>query len=120
MQLRAFSLSRQPRKLALVLVKAAFVALFLSMNSVFAGNVGEAELAPGKSVTCFSAPCAVTFRVPDGEGTYEIRQGAPDGTKLGDYPAGETVNLGSFYNSTSFYVTGGNFKPAHLWVSGRF
>ena len=98
-------------------VKAASVVLFLSMNSAFADNVGGVELAPGKSANCFSTPCTVSFRMPDGEGTYEVRQGAADGTKLGDYPAGETVNLGGFDSSTSFHVTGGDFKPAYLWVS---
>ena len=120
MKMGAFFRSGATRKPVPVPVKPAFVAFLLSTSCAFAGNVGEAELAPGKSVTCFSAPCAVTFHVPEGEGTYEIRQDAPNGTKLGDYPAGETVNLGSFYNSTSFYVTGGDCKPAHLWVSGRF
>ena len=118
MKVRGFSCAKEFLGPVLLLVTAAFVASLLSANSVFAGNVGEAELAPGKSVTCFSTPCSVTFRVPDGEGTYEIRQGAPDGTKLGDYPAGETVNLGSFYSSTSFHVSGGKFKPARLWVGG--
>lgn len=120
MNVKDFSCSKEPQKPVLLIVKAAFVALFLSIGSVFAGNVGEAELAPGKSVTCFSAPCSVTFHVPDGEGTYDIRQGARDGTKLGDYPAGEAVNLGSFYSSTSFHITGGDFKPAYLWISDRF
>lgn len=120
MKIRAFSCSKAVRKPRPAPVKAAFTAFLLCAGSVFAGNVGEAELAPGKSVTCFSAPCTVTFHVPEGEGTYEIRQGAPDGTKLGDYPAGETVNLGGFYNSTSFHISGGDFKPAHLWVSDRF
>lgn len=120
MNMSNFSWTRAPRKPAQLLVRAASVVLLLCINSVFAGNVGEAELAPGKSANCFSTPCSVTFHVPDGGGTYEIRQGAPDGTKLGDYPAGQTVNLGSFYNSTSFHISGGNFKPAYLWVSDRF
>jgi len=63
------------RKPTRLLIGGAFVALSFSISSAFGGNVGEAELAPGKSATCFSAPCSVTFRVPDGEDTYEIRQG---------------------------------------------
>jgi len=110
----------EPLKSASVVVKAASIALMISMNSVLADNVGEVELAPGKSANCFSAPCTVKFHMPDGQGTYEIREGAADGTKIGDYPAGETVDLGGFYKSTSFYISGGDFKPAHLWVTGRF
>ena len=104
-----------------VLVHAlAITGLSLSSPFVFAGNFGGVELAPGKSETCMGSPCSVTFVMPEGTGTYEVVQGAPDGTKVGDFPAGETVNLGNFYSSTTFFVKGGDFKPAHVWIGGGF
>jgi len=120
MKMKRLCASRRREKPARSSLMAASVVMFLWLNAAVADNVGEVELAPGKSANCFGTPCTVNFRMPDGEGSYEVRQGAADGTKLGEYPAGETVNLGGFYNSTSFHVTGGDFKPAYLWVSGTF
>lgn len=105
-------------KSGMLMAALGLTALFSS--SVLAGNVGGVELAPGKSETCIGTPCTVTFVMPEGTGTYEVVEGAPDGTKVGDYPAGETVNLGDFYSDTTFYVKGGDFKPAHLWIGRGF
>ena len=104
--------SRASLTLASVVILAAYAG-----NTV-AQNVGEVKLAPGKSESCFGSPCTVTFVMPEGTGTYEVVQDNPNGTKLGDFPAGETVNLGSFYSSTVFFVKGGDFKPAHVWIGG--
>ena len=113
------SASKDMRSISRVsLMLAAVFGLAVFIGNAVAQNVGEVKLAPGKSESCFGSPCTVTFVMPEGTGTYEVVQDNPHGTKLGDFPAGETVNLGSFYSSTVFFVKGGDFKPAHVWIGG--
>jgi hypothetical protein len=107
-----YSISRVSIILAVILNLSAYT------GNANAQNVGEVKLAPGKSESCFASPCTVSFVMPEGAGTYEVVQDDPNGTKLGDFPAGETVNLGNFYSSTVFFVKGGDFKPAHVWIGG--
>lgn len=79
-------------------------------------DVGEIILQPGDSKTCISAPCAVWFQMPAGSGTYTLLQ--DDGTRVGDYPAGQKVQIGNFWSSHIFTIADADFPKAYLYVTG--
>ncbi len=63
------------------------------------GNFENVTLRPGGSVSCVYSPCRVFFEMPAGTGVYAVTINKQN---VGEYPAGETVLLGSFY--TGSYV----------------
>lgn len=75
---------------------------------------GEITLSPGDTGTCSSSPCRVYFRMPPGEGTYRV---TGTGFTIGDYPAGETVMIGSFFQSSAIKVVDAGVPPAYIWVA---
>jgi hypothetical protein len=76
----------------------------------------ELTLAPGDTGHCDSSPCTVYLKMPEGSGTYEVTSNS-DG-RIGEYPAGETVKLGSFWNSQAFTVEGADVRKAYLYIGG--
>ena len=79
-------------------------------------NFDEVTLQPGCSTICAQEPCKVMFRMPSGDGKYLVRGTAVD---IGEYPAGETVFLGSFWRgSHRFTVEGTDADPAWLHIGG--
>jgi hypothetical protein len=74
---------------------------------------GEITLAPGDTGVCHSSPCRVFFRMPDGEGSYRVRGQAVD---IGEYPAGKTVSLGSYFESDVIKLPGAGVPPAYIYV----
>ena len=79
-------------------------------------NFQEVNLQPGCSTICAQEPCKVYFKMPAGEGSFLVRGTAVD---IGEYPAGQTVFLGSFWRgSHRFTVEGTDAPPAYLFVSG--
>jgi len=79
-------------------------------------NFDEVTLQPGCSTICAEEPCKVRFSMPPGEGRYLVRG---RGVDIGEYPAGETVFLGSFWRgSHRFTVEGLDVPPAYLSVGG--
>ena len=79
-------------------------------------DVGEVILQPGETKTCISTPCTVWFQMPEGTGTYPLFEDG--GTKLGDFPAGEKVQIGNFWSSQTFKIPGSDFPEAHLTTVG--
>ena len=79
-------------------------------------DVGEVILQPGETKTCISTPCTVWFQMPEGTGTYPLFEDG--GTKLGDYPAGEKVQIGNFWSNHSFRIPDSDFPEAHLITVG--
>jgi hypothetical protein len=79
-------------------------------------DVGGIILKPGDSKTCISAPCAVWFQMPAGSGTYTLLE--DDGTRVGDYPAGQKVQIGNYWSSHVFTIADADFPKAHLYVTG--
>ena len=63
------------------------------------GNFENVTLRPGGSVSCWYSPCRVFFEMPPGTGAYAVTMNKQ---KVGEYPAGKKVLLGSFY--TGSYV----------------
>ena len=107
------------------LVATSLLMLLAAIFSVFASNASNAEetnwgeitLEAGKSGTCMSSPCKVNFVMPPGKGNYEV---LADGVKVGSFPAGQTVTLGSFWTGfTTFTIVGSDVGPAKLNVVGR-
>jgi hypothetical protein len=97
------------------LLTAAIAASPITAAS--SNNVEEVTLKPGASETCTMVPCTVYLVMPPGSGSYAVMA---NGVKAGDYPAGETVNVGEYWaGATVFEIQGGDFSPAKLWVIGE-
>jgi hypothetical protein len=82
-------------------------------------NFDEVRLQPGCSALCTQEPCAVYFRLPDGEETYRITDGY---FVLGKGRGGETLYLGAFWLGSHRLITtdssGEQLAIAHLVVTG--
>jgi hypothetical protein len=74
---------------------------------------GEITLSPGDTGTCQSNPCRVFFRMPPGEGTYRV---TANEVKVGDFPAGKTVSLGSFFESNAIKLPGTAVPPTYIYI----
>jgi hypothetical protein len=57
-------------------------------------GVMQITLKPGETGTCQTSPCQVSLVMPPGTGTYEV---TGNEVKIGDFPAGQTVSLGSLF-----------------------
>lgn len=86
-----------------------------SVSSACSGNnFEEVTLQPACYTSCAQEPCKVNFRMPPGDGNFLVRG---RGVTIGEYPAGQTVFLGSFWCGThEFIVEGANVPPAYLGV----
>jgi hypothetical protein len=113
------------RFLALTTVCGSLAACATNPNDPYggwAGNFDRANLAPGRSVVCYSDPCTAQYMMPDAGGSvYVVRV---NNLLAGQYPAaGQVVNLGAYYHYNSpyrFTIDGLNVPPAILWVAGSY
>ena len=71
-------------------------------------------VAPGQTGTCESSPCAVSLVMPAGSGSYEV---TGNEISLGSYPAGQTVQVGSFYQSQAIEVKGAGVPRAYVYIT---
>lgn len=74
---------------------------------------GEITLAPGDTGSCQSNPCRLYLEMPAGEGKYRV---TARGLDIGEYPAGQTVSLGSFFESSAIRLPGTNLPVTYLYV----
>ncbi|MBK5931238.1 hypothetical protein [Halochromatium salexigens] len=74
---------------------------------------GEITLAPGDTGVCHSNPCRVFFKMPPGAGTYALRGSA---FPIGEYPAGNTAMIGSFFESSVIEIVGTDLPKTYLTV----
>jgi len=74
----------------------------------------QITLAPGDTGTCDSSPCTVYLKMPPGTGSFEVTSSS-DG-RIGEYPAGETVRLGSFWSTQAFAIKGMNVPKAYAYI----
>jgi hypothetical protein len=51
--------------------------------------------------------------MPPGSGTYEV---TGNESRVGEYPAGETVNLGSFWSDQAFAIKGMDVPKAYAYI----
>ena len=89
-------------------------------QSTGGSDFGQVNLAPGRTATCYSNPCAVVFALPPGAGSYTVRA---NNLPVGTYPAGQPANLGQFFRDDSpvtIKVDGTDAEPAILWITGSF
>jgi hypothetical protein len=101
-----------PRGLTLL---AALLLAACATTGRFVSAWGQITLAPGDTGTCSSNPCQVYFEMPPGDGTYRV---TGTGFTIGDYPAGKTVNIGSFFESSAIKVAGAAVPDAYIYVPG--
>ncbi|UHD14352.1 hypothetical protein [Thiocapsa bogorovii] len=73
----------------------------------------QITLKPGETGTCQSNPCQVSFVMPPGTGTYEV---TGNQVKIGDFPAGQTVSLGSLFGSNAIKVVGADVPTAYVYI----
>ena len=76
---------------------------------------GGITLRPGDTGTCLSNPCRVFFEMPPGDGTYLV---TANEVKVGDFPAGKKVRLGSFFESNAIKLPGTNVPHTYIYVPG--
>jgi len=102
------------RVLTLLAVTAAMIAGCASTGN-HVTDWGEIALSPGDTGSCASNPCRVFFKMPPGNGTYTV---TGTGFMIGEYPAGQTVVLGSFFESSAIKVEGAGVPPTYIYVPG--
>lgn len=68
---------------------------------------------PGDTGTCATSPCQVSLQMPPGSGSYEV---TGNQVKIGTYPAGQTVNLGSYWNTQRFDIVGANVPATYVYI----
>jgi len=68
---------------------------------------------PGQTANCATSPCAVSLVMPAGSGSYEV---TGNEVTIGTYPAGETVNLGNYYQSQAFAIKGADVPKAYVYI----
>jgi hypothetical protein len=73
----------------------------------------QITLSPGDTGTCTSSPCQVFLRMPAGSGSYEV---TANQVKVGTFPAGQTVSLGSFWSSQAIQIQGMNAAKAYAYI----
>ena len=97
------------------LIAAVALSLGCTSSAKFVSNWGEITLSPGDTGTCRSNPCRVFFEMPAGTGTYTV---TGTGFTIGEYPAGKTVSLGSFFESSAIKVEGAKVPNTYIYVPG--
>jgi hypothetical protein len=73
----------------------------------------QLTLGPGDTGTCESNPCRVFLKIPAGSGSYEV---TANQVKVGSFPAGQTVDLGSYFSSQAFQIVGMDVPKAYAYV----
>jgi hypothetical protein len=68
---------------------------------------------PGQTGQCDTSPCQVSLIMPAGSGSYEV---TANEVSLGSFPAGETANLGNFFQSQAFQVKGAGVPKAYVYI----
>ncbi len=87
-----------------------------AMTGGFPTGWGEITLAPGDTGTCWSTPCRVYFEMPPGAGSYRV---TANEVKVGDFPAGQRVLLGSFFETNAIKLPGTQVPPTYIYVYGQ-
>jgi len=82
-------------------------------------NFDEVTLQPGCTGYCSNQPCAISFRLPESGGPFEIHNRS---FMAGTGKNGETVYLGGYWLGSYIFRTenaaGETLAPAYLTVSG--
>jgi hypothetical protein len=73
-------------------------------------------LAPGATGNCMSSPCRVFLQMPAGSGSYEV---TANEVRVGAFPAGQTADLGSYWNSQAFQIKGLDVPKAYAYIPNQ-
>lgn len=73
-------------------------------------------LAPGGTGNCDSSPCPVYLEIPAGTGSYEV---TANETRVGSFPAGQTANLGSFWQGQALQILGLEVPKYYAWIPAQ-
>jgi len=95
---------------------AAIAPIVLGGDDSISG-FDQITLAPGDTGRCNSSPCTVYLKIPPGTGTYEVMSSGNG--RVGEYPAGETVNLGSFWSDQAFTIKGMDVPKAYAYIPNQ-
>jgi hypothetical protein len=76
----------------------------------------QLNLAPGDTGNCQSSPCRVFLQMPAGSSSYEV---TANQVKLGVFPAGQNVDLGSFSESSVIEIQGTDVPKTYIWANPR-
>jgi hypothetical protein len=97
------------------LLAALFTLLGGCADSRPSGNSlgGTLTLQPGGTVLCNITPCSVSLVLPPADGELTVLSGT---FAIGQYPAGQTVKLGSFYNPQVFIIKDSGLPPAYFYT----
>ena len=68
---------------------------------------------PGQTANCATSPCAISLVMPAGSGSYEV---TGNSVTIGTFPAGETVNLGNYFESQALAVEGADVPKAYVYI----
>ena len=79
-----------------------------SNNACVKGNFEQVTLCPGASAACATNPCNLLFQMPGGEGEHQVTSNNLD---MGTFPAGQTVNLGAFWEGSHVIEVQGSDAP---------
>jgi hypothetical protein len=98
---------------ALTSLLAALALGGCASSANFPTGVISITVKPGDTGTCESAPCQVNLVMPPGTGSYEV---TGNEVRVGTYPAGQTVNLGGYWDSQKFEIVGAKVAPVYVYV----
>ena len=92
---------------------AAFLLAACAAPGTSVQGFDKVTLAPGDTGNCTSTPCQVLLKMPPGTGTFEV---TGNEVKVGTYPAGQVVSLGSFWTSQAFEIKGANVPKVYAYI----
>ena len=110
---------RRPNAGALQAFSASILLLLAGCSSVNEGKSGffQVTVKPGQTANCDSTPCKIMLEMPAGSGTFEV---TGNQVKLGDYPAGQTVEVGSFWTPQAINIKGTDAPTAHVYMPSEY
>lgn len=68
---------------------------------------------PGETGTCALSPCRVFLVMPPGDGPWRV---TGNQVGFGEYPAGQTVNLGNFDEPIALTIEGAGVPRAFVYI----
>ena len=99
------------RALAIAL-PGIFIAACASTANQPSGAIAV-TVKPGDTGTCDTSPCQVSLVMPAGTGSFEV---TANEVRVGNFPAGQTVNLGEYFAPQAFKIKGANVPPAYVYI----
>ncbi len=103
----------QPKlRLAALLILPGLV-LSCASTGRHVSDWGEITLAPGDTGNCWSNPCGVYIEMPKGEAPLVV---TANEIRLGSFPAGQRVSIGSFFESNAIKFPGAGVPPAYVYI----